>query len=88
MKEVSLVELTSPGCHNCPAFKAFWEEEQKNWPNVKFQEVSLIEADGQELVQKHQIFASPGIIINDELFSTGGVNQDDFKKKLAEVSQE
>ena len=88
MKDVELVELTSPGCHNCAAFKAFWEEEQKNWPNVKFTEVSLTEPEGQELVQKHQIFASPGIIINGELFSTGGVDKSTFIEKLKELSGE
>lgn len=87
MSEIQVVELSSPGCHNCAAFKEFWETEQANWPNVHFKEVSLIDPEGQELVQKHQIFASPGIIINDELFSTGGVNQSDFKAKLTELSQ-
>jgi alkyl hydroperoxide reductase subunit AhpF len=88
MKEIVLEELTSPGCHNCAAFKEFWNEEQKNWPNVKFSEVSLTEPSGQEMVQKYQIFASPGIIINGELFSTGGVNKDDFLTKLKTLSAE
>lgn len=87
MKDVLLEELSSPGCHNCAAFKEFWETESKNWPKVTFKEVSIIEPAGQELVQKHQIFASPGILLNGELFSTGGVNKDDFIKKLTELSQ-
>ena len=86
MKDVLLEELTSPGCHNCAAFKAFWDDEKANWPNVTFKEISLTEPEGQEMVQKHQIFASPGIIINGELFSTGGVDQEKFKEKLKEVS--
>lgn len=86
MREVTLVELSSPGCHNCAAFKEMWEGEKANWPNVKFTEVSLMDPQGQELVQKYQIFASPGIIINDELFSTGGVNKDEFLAKLKELS--
>lgn len=87
MKDVLLEELSSPGCHNCAAFKEFWETESKNWPQVTFKEVSIIDPAGQELVQKHQIFASPGILLNGELFSTGGVNKDDFIKKLTELSQ-
>lgn len=86
MKDVLLEELTSPGCHNCAAFKEFWEAEAKNWPNVKFVDQSILTPEGQALVQRHQIFASPGIIINGELFSTGGVNKDDFIKKLTELS--
>lgn len=86
MNEITLEELSSPGCHNCAAFKEFWEEEKANWPNVTFREVSLTDPEGQELVQKHQIFASPGIIINGELFSTGGVDKESFKAKLTELS--
>ncbi len=88
MREVILEELSSPGCHNCAAFKAMWEEIQTDWPNVKFREVSLMEAEGQEMVQKYQIFASPGIIINGELFSTGGINKEEFITKLTELSKE
>lgn len=88
MKDVVLQEVTSPGCHNCAAFKEFWEKEKENWPNVQFSEVSITEPEGQELVQEHQIFASPGIIINGELFSTGGVNTDTFLEKLKELSEE
>ncbi len=87
MKDVLLEELSSPGCHNCAKFKEFWETESKNWPHVTFKEVSITDPAGQELVQKHQIFASPGILLNGELFSTGGVNKDDFIKKLTELSQ-
>lgn len=88
MKEVKLVELSSPGCHNCAAFKELWEEIKDDWPNVNFTEVSLTDPEGQELVQKYQIFASPGIILNDELFATGGINKDEFINKLSELSQE
>ncbi|MFM2374234.1 MAG: Thioredoxin domain [Candidatus Parcubacteria bacterium] len=86
MKNILLEEVSSPGCHNCEAFKSFWEEEQKNWPNVTFAERSLMTPEGQELVQKHQIFASPGIILNGELYSTGGVNKEDFLGKLKTLS--
>ena len=87
MKDVLLEELSSPGCHNCSAFKKIWEEIKGNWVNVTFKEVSLTEPEGQAMVQKYQIFASPGIILNGELFSTGGVNRDDFIKKLTELSK-
>ncbi len=87
MKDIVLEELTSPGCHNCAAFKEFWEEKKGDWPNVQFKEVSIVDPEGQEMVQKYQIFASPGVILNGELFSTGGVDKDKFLAKLAELSQ-
>ena len=88
MKEVVLEELTSPGCHNCAAFKEFWDKEKENWSNVKFTEVSITDPAGQELVQKYQIFASPGIILNGELFATGGIDKDKFLARLKELSGE
>lgn len=83
---ITMIELSSPGCHNCEAFKKFWDEEKANWPDVEFREVSIVDPEGQELVQKHQILASPGIVINDELFSTGGVDEAGLRAKLKELS--
>jgi glutaredoxin len=87
MNSIVLEELSSPGCHNCAAFKEFWEGIKADWPNVTFSELSIVTPEGQELVQKHQIFASPGIIINGELFSTGGVDKDEFINKLTALSK-
>lgn len=88
MKEIALEMLSAPGCHNCEAFAAFWETEKTNWPSVTFKETSVTTPEGQELVQKYMIMASPGIIINGELFSTGGVDQKEFLEKLKELSKE
>ncbi|OGN00267.1 MAG: hypothetical protein A3B91_04730 [Candidatus Yanofskybacteria bacterium RIFCSPHIGHO2_02_FULL_41_29] len=87
-KPIILEELTAPGCSHCAAFKKFWHEIEKDWPNVNFKEISLTTPEGQEMVQKYMIFASPGIILNGELFSTGGVNQKEFIEKLKELSKE
>lgn len=87
-KPVLLEELSSPGCSHCAAFRAFWHEIEKDWPNVTFKEVSLTTPEGQEMVSKFMIFASPGIVLNGELFSTGGVNQKEFVEKLAELSKD
>ena len=54
-KPIELLELTSPGCIHCAAFKKFWHEIEKDWPNVYFKEISLVTSEGQELVQKYQI---------------------------------
>lgn len=86
MNKVTVEEVSSPGCHNCAIFREYWDKERTNWPNVEYKEISILDPEGQAAVEKHQIFASPGIIINGELFSTGGVNQGDFIKKLKELS--
>ena len=87
-KSVELVELSSPGCHICKQFEEFWHTIEKDWPSVKYKNVSVITPEGQEIVQKHMIMASPGIILNDELWSTGGFNKDKFVEKLKELSEE
>ena len=87
MKEILLEELTSPGCHNCEAFEKFWHSIEEKWPNVTFKQESITTPSGQELAQKHTIMASPGIILNGELFSFGGVNTDKFLEKLKELSE-
>ena len=86
MKEVELIELSAPGCQHCAAFREFWHELEPAWPQVKFREVSVATSEGQELAGKHMIFASPGIILNNGLFSTGGVNKDQFLAKLKELT--
>lgn len=86
MKNITLQVLTAPGCTHCHEFLEFWKGEAVNWPNVSMQELSLITPEGQELVGKYQIFASPGIILNDELFATGGFSKDKFLAKLKDLS--
>ena len=87
MKPVKLELLTSPGCVHCHAFLEFWKTAQAEWPNVEFKEVSVTTPDGQALAGKYLIFSSPGIIINDELWATGGFDKNAFIEKLKTVSQ-
>lgn len=82
-----LEELSSPGCHICKQFEEFWHSVEKEWSNVTYKNVSVVTPEGQALAQKHMIFASPGIILNGELWATGGFDRDKFIKKLKELSQ-
>jgi hypothetical protein len=86
MKDVTLVELSSPGCRNCYLFETFWHSIEKDWPNVKFQKVDILTPEGQSLAQKYMIMASPGIILNNELWATGGFHKEKFLEKLKELS--
>ncbi|TSC75758.1 MAG: Uncharacterized protein G01um101430_252 [Parcubacteria group bacterium Gr01-1014_30] len=87
MKEIELIEVSSPGCHICKMFEEFWHSIEKDWPSVKYKNVSVLTPEGQELIKEHMIFASPGIIINGELWATGGFDRNDFVEKLKKVSQ-
>lgn len=86
MKNVILEELSSPGCSHCKAFEEYWHSIEKDWPNVTYKNTSIVTPEGQALAQKHMIFASPGIFLNDELFASGGYDQGKFLARLREVS--
>lgn len=74
--------LTMPDCHNCAEVKKIFDEIMPDFPNVEVKEIDMSIPRGQELVQKYSIMASPGIIINDELFSTGGVDRGKLVERL------
>lgn len=83
---VSLLELSSPGCLQCKQFEVFWERTKGQFPNVELRKVDVTTPEGQQLAQEHMILASPGIIINGALFSTGGVPEARLVAKLQELS--
>ena len=86
MKEVILEELSAPDCHICKMFEEFWHSVENQFPNVKYRNISVTTPEGTEMAGKYEIFSSPGIIINGELFSTGGFNKEKFIQKLKELS--
>jgi len=80
--------LTMAGCHNCEAAKKIFDEIMPDFKDsVEVEEVDITTEIGQALVGKYSVFASPGIIINDELFSTGGVNKEKLLEKLKTLEQ-
>ena len=87
MRVILLQVLKTSGCQICHRFFDFWEKHKAEFPNVTTETLDIVESEkAQELVQKFQIFASPGIIINGELFSTGGYDEAGFLNKLKELS--
>ena len=86
MKPVLLEELTSLGCQICKAFEEFWHSIEAQWKNVTYKKIDITAPEGQALIQKHMIFASPGILLNGELWATGGFDKKKFVEKLKELS--
>lgn len=70
------------GCHNCEAVKKIFNEVMPDFPNAEVEEIDITSPNGQGLVLKYGIMASPGIVINGELFSSGGVNKEKLTAKL------
>lgn len=78
--------LTMTGCHSCAAAKKIFDEILPDFSDVKVDEIDIATPKGQKLVQEYGIMASPGIVINDELFSTGGTNKEKLVKKLKSLA--
>lgn len=78
--------LTMMNCHNCAAAKKIFDEVMPDFANVEVTEVDIASEEGQKIVQQHGIMASPGIVINGELFSTGGVNKEKLLEKLKSLT--
>lgn len=79
---IELIEMTVPGCIECKKFKEWWDSNLQNFKNINFKEIDATTPEGQEMVLKYQILSSPGIVVNGELFSSGGVNTEKLKEKL------
>lgn len=80
--------LTMPDCHTCAKVKKILEEIRPDFPELEFEEIDITSEPGQEIVQKYSIMSSPGIIIDGELFSTGGVNKEKLVDALRQAQHQ
>lgn len=86
MTKVRIIELTSPGCVHCAEAKKIFEEDIKpNFPDVDIEYVDMLTDKGQRLISEYGIMSSPGIIVNDELFSMGGLDKNKLVEKIKEL---
>ncbi len=79
---INIQFITSVGCVECERAKKIFEELKPQYPEMHIEEIDVTTPKGMELIQKYGIMASPGIVINGELFSTGALNREEFIKKL------
>jgi len=83
---VLLQSISVPGCIECRKFDDWWIKNVASFPNIKYEKVVMgKDPRWQELVLKYQIMASPGILVDGELFSAGGVNTAKLAEKLKEL---
>ena len=66
---ISIQFITSLGCAECERAKQILQEAKSIFTDVEIKEIDLMSEKGISLVARHSIMASPGIVINDELFS-------------------
>lgn len=84
---MTLQFLTAPGCHICEEVRKILKEIKIDFPDLEIEEIDMTTPRGQELVQRHSIMVSPGIIIEGELFSSGGVDKEKLINKLRSLSE-
>ncbi len=81
--KIKIQELSTPGCSHCAAAKKILKNEIKpNFPNVEIEYIDMLSEEGQKMVQQYGIMSSPGIIVNGELFSVGGLDKDKLIEKI------
>lgn len=81
-KNIIVQFVTSPGCTHCAEVRKVFEDLKPKYPEMQIEEIDVTTPQGMELVAKYTIMSSPGVIVNGELFSTGGINKESFIKKL------
>ncbi len=82
-----IIFLTMPGCHNCEAAKKVFEEVMPEFKEFfEIEEVDMTTPEGMQMASEYGVLASPGIVINNELFSTGGVNKEELIEKLKSIT--
>lgn len=77
---IKIQYVTMLDCHSCAEVEKTFNKVLPDFPKAKVEKIDIASPKGLKLVAKYSIMTSPGIIINGELFSTGGLD----KKKLTE----
>ena len=82
------VTLVRPeGCAHCGQVLDTLTKLKKDYPDLTIDDIDMICDKGQELVQKYGIMASPGILINNEFFASGGATEEQLRKKFGELKK-
>jgi len=80
--------MVIPGdCAHCTVLGPVLEKLQKEYPGLEVEYIDMATEAGQKLVQKYSILASPGIIIDGELFASGGATEAQLRKKIEEETR-
>lgn len=87
MSKIKIQELSTPGCSHCAAAKKILEEEiRPQFPDVEIEYIDMMSEQGQKMVQNYGIMSSPGIIVNEELFSVGGLDKNKLIEKIKSLN--
>lgn len=82
---IKITLIRPDGCQHCVAVKTTLEKMKADYPELIVEDIDMVTPEGQELVKKHGILSSPGILVNDEFFAFGGATEEQFRKKFDEL---
>ncbi|MDA2922997.1 thioredoxin family protein [Patescibacteria group bacterium AH-259-L07] len=87
MSKIKIQEVSTPGCSSCVAAKKILEEEIKpQFSDIDIEYIDMLTEQGQKMVQEYGIMSAPGIIVNGELFSVGGLDKNKLIEKIKSLS--
>ncbi len=75
--------LTMPGCTHCVAAKEILEKIGADYPEMEVEVIDVTEHP--EVSAEHMLMSAPGIVINGKLEFTGGVTEEQLRKRLDEL---
>lgn len=84
---IKITLIRPDGCAHCVSVKKEIEKLKTDYPELVLEEINMLSKEGMELVQKHRILSSPGILVNDDFFAMGGATEEQLRKKLQELEQ-
>lgn len=76
--------LTMPGCSHCAHAKEILERIKPDYPDLEVVEHDVTEEP--ELASKYMLMSAPGIVIDDKLEFTGGVDETKLRARLSQGS--
>lgn len=83
-KKIEITLVATPHCGACAEVKKILEKLKTEF-ELNIKEIDGTALEGQELISKYGIMASPGIIINNEFFTMGGATEKELKNKFDEI---
>ncbi len=74
--------LTMVGCGHCAEAKKILDELKQDYELLDVEEVDITTDKGQEMIAKYSVMSSPGVIVNGELFSQGGLEKEKLVDRI------
>lgn len=76
--------VTSSGCEHCEQVREALNKLKQSY-KLDVREVDMGSSEGMEFVLHHRIMLAPAIIFNDQLVSSGGISEENLRRKLDEL---